>query len=89
MKEKIYLVADRRRVVDMRKMKPDLDGGQVAIQLEIEIPPSYFDRLAPTVKVRIPDVADLAAEQVEVTFSSVVMEVGDGEGEGVAAGSAG
>jgi hypothetical protein len=55
MKDTCYLVLNSAGVQTLRKTRPNLSAGQVAVRLVVEVDDSYFRRAIPTAELVIPD----------------------------------
>ena len=62
MKDNVYLIMDKNGARQMRKTKPKLSSGEVAVQLEIEISDEFFERFIPVANLEIPDDAVIKPE---------------------------
>lgn len=54
MKDTIYLIMDRNGVQALRKTRPKLAAGQVAVRLAVEVDDAYFHRAIPTAELVVP-----------------------------------
>lgn len=54
MKSTVYLVMDATGVRFLRKTRPKLAAGQVAVRLVIEVDDAYFHHTIPTVELSVP-----------------------------------
>lgn len=68
-----YLVLEQKRygfaelcVKSVRKEKPKLDAGQVAIKLQLSIDSTAFNAPVPTAKIDVPETAVVPALDVEI-----------------------
>lgn len=50
-----YVIFNKRGVVGLRKTKPALRSGEVAVKMEFSISEKFFDRTIPEAKINIPD----------------------------------
>lgn len=73
MKTSTYLILTRTGIVGIRKNKPYLTSGQVAVKLEIEVSDQFFDRFVPTAKLNIKDHQVLTPD-IGVTIDDPVMD---------------
>lgn len=71
MRDTIYLILEKTGAVGIRKGRPNLNAGQVAVRLQITISDGFFDRFIPDVSIDIPDGAVLKPQ--------VAIELPDGE----------
>lgn len=55
MKDQIYIIMNRKGAVAMRKTKPQLNSGEVAIKLGLKITDDFFDRFIPEAQFDIPE----------------------------------
>lgn len=55
MRDTIYLILERDGAVAIRKNVPNLNSGQVAVRLKLEISDKFFNRFVPQVNLSIPD----------------------------------
>lgn len=55
MKSFTYLILSKTGIVGVRKNKPYLTSGQVAIKLNVEVSDKFFERFVPSVILKIPD----------------------------------
>lgn len=66
---KAYLILERdyhgMKIADMRKNKPSLRSGQVAVRVQIKINSTLFENLIPTISAEI-QAADIIEPTVEV-----------------------
>lgn len=53
MKDGIYLICNDYEVVGIRKNRPNLKGGEIAILLDIAIPDTYFRQYGPTAYITL------------------------------------
>jgi hypothetical protein len=54
MKDVCYLVLNSAGIQSLRKTRPALSAGQVAVRLVVEVDDSYFRRAIPTAELTIP-----------------------------------
>lgn len=76
MKIQSYLVISSRGTLRMVKGRPALSNDEVAIQLNIDVPNSFFKRLIPVANLTIPDNA-IFEVGAEVALSVTAQEVSD------------
>lgn len=72
MKDSIYIICDRNGVKDLRKSKPTLTSGQVAVRINVEIPVGYFDRFIPVATVKLPEPPPLT--EISIEYDPEVVE---------------
>ena len=75
MKTTCYLIISENGSVELRKRRPDLSSGQVAVKLRLDISDRFFERFIPDVEMTIPDEAVIEPE-IEVTYE---VEEDDGQ----------
>ena len=76
MKDTCYLVIDERGVQALRKTRPDLSSGQVAIRLHVNVSDRFFHRAIPTAELTVPD--DFVIEpMIEVELETPPSEEGE------------
>lgn len=59
MRDSAYLIINQDKIVAMRKQKPQLSSGQVAVQVHVNLPDAYFKRFIPEATLEIPEAAVL------------------------------
>jgi hypothetical protein len=57
MKDTVYITMNRSGAVSMRKSKPKLNSGQVAVRINLAVPDTFFDRFIPEVNIEVPNTA--------------------------------
>ncbi len=67
MKTTCYLIISENGSVEVRKRRPDMSAGQVAVKLRLDISDRFFDRFIPNVEMSIPDEAVIEPD-IQVTY---------------------
>lgn len=75
MKIKRYLTVHQNKTIRMTAGKPDLTAHEIAVELNLEIPDSFFRRPVPVVTVVLPDVFTEEPYAVVRALASNVSEV--------------
>lgn len=79
MKDTIFLVFDERGVRRMnKKYLPSLQSGEFMVQLNVSVPPKYFERAIPVVNFEIPEGFILAAPPIIATAEETHAECDHG-----------
>lgn len=60
MKDICYLVFNKRGVLGLKKNPPQLDRGEFAVRLKVDIPDTYFATAYPIVELTVPESAVIA-----------------------------
>ena len=55
MKDSVYLVFNRGRVVSMKRSPPDLRAGEYATRIDVTVDDKYFRRIIPIAKMELDD----------------------------------
>lgn len=83
-----FLVISRFGSIRAVKNRPALNSDEIAVNLKVDIPKEFFERLMPTVNIQLPKesvintdmeaVISLTAEQVASKLNLEVLDVTDG-----------
>lgn len=73
MKTYVYLVMSRAGVVSMRKSKPYLTSGQIAIKLDVEVSDKFFERFVPSATLKVAD-HQVIQPDIEVKVNDPIMD---------------
>lgn len=55
MQDTVYLIVNENGAKAMRKTRPDLAGGEVAVRLRLEVPDEFFHRAIPEARIVFPE----------------------------------
>lgn len=59
MKDVAYLIITKSGVQALRKTRPQLNSGEVAVRLRLTVPDEFFERIIPDAEIIIPEEAVL------------------------------
>lgn len=59
MKDTAYLIITKAGVSNLRKTRPKLNSGEVAVRLRLTVPDEFFERIIPDAELIIPEEAVL------------------------------
>lgn len=76
MKINAYMVISDRGSIRVVKTRPELNNNEIAVNLNVEIPNIFFERLMPTINIKIPEEAVLKPD-IEVAVAVAAFEVSD------------
>jgi len=80
MKDEAYITLNKSGIAGIRKGKPSLRSGQVAVKIRISVSDKFFDRTIPQVDIDIPD-SYIQTPSIEVEPTEGVMDRLVGEDE--------
>ena len=69
MKDSAYLIIEKGGIQMLRKNRPDLHAGQVAVKIQVDVSDAYFDRHIPQAHLTLAE-EDILTPTIDVAVES-------------------
>lgn len=73
MKTSAYIIVTKGGALTLRKVKPTLHSGQVAVKINIEMSDKFFERFIPEATLNIQD-HNVLTPDIKITTPDIVMD---------------